>query len=62
MNNELNKYRIFLFHKRNGNGQSTCKICNCITWDSMCYDLKVFCYETLVNEMIVCCNCHEHIH
>lgn len=45
----------YKWNKRNGNGQSTCHLCNKLTWDSWCYELKVL-DEELFNT-ILCGDC-----
>lgn len=57
----MKDYRKFILNKRNGNGQSTCDICKIRTWDCMCYNLEVYCYETKISHLVICDECKEHI-
>ena len=45
------------YKKRNGNGQTTCLLCNKLTWDSFCYDLYVNVIDKLLFKTIICNDC-----
>ena len=43
--------------KRNGNGQSTCHLCNKLTWDSWCYDFELKILDKELFNTILCGDC-----
>lgn len=57
----LKDFRRFILNRRNGNGLSTCKLCEQVSWDRMCYNLEIYCYETKLRELIICSECREHL-
>lgn len=43
--------------KRNGNGQSTCHLCNKLTWDSWCYDFELKILDKELFNTVLCGDC-----
>ena len=47
----------YKWNKRNGNGQSTCHLCNKLTWDSWCYDFELKILDEELFNTILCGDC-----
>lgn len=45
------------WNKRNGNGQSTCHLCNKLTWDSWCYDFELKILDKELFHTVLCGDC-----
>lgn len=43
--------------KRNGNGHSTCHLCNKLTWDSFCYDFELKILDKELFNTVLCDDC-----
>lgn len=43
--------------KRNGNGHSTCHLCNKLTWDSWCYDFELKILDKELFNTVLCGDC-----
>lgn len=43
--------------KRNGNGHSTCHLCNKLTWDSFCYDFELKILDKELFNTVLCGDC-----
>ena len=45
------------WNKRNGNGHSTCHLCNTLTWDSFCYDFELKILDKELFNTVLCGDC-----
>ena len=43
--------------KRNGNGHSTCHLCNTLSWDSFCYDFELKILDKELFNTVLCGDC-----
>ena len=47
----------YKWNKRNGNGQSTCHLCNTLSWDSFCYDFELKILDKELFNTVLCGDC-----